>query len=95
MDNFDLESFFMVKPKKPSPTPYKQSYLKLFFDNRNISDNRIAKYLTEYCENISAMQVGNWLNGRAPLPNKWRIELEKLKQMFLDWEKQHGRTFNE
>lgn len=88
MRKFNLEEQFNLKRHKEKAVSDVED-IKLFFNERHISNRKIADVLE-----VQPQQVGHWFNGRQSTPVKRKAELGILIQMVLDWEKGHGRIFN-
>lgn len=88
MKDFDLVEQFQLERQKES-TPSDVADLRDFFRERHANNYKIADAL-----DCRPQQISMWFNGHQSTPNKWKIELEKLRDRFVEWEKIHGRVFN-
>jgi hypothetical protein len=65
--------------------------LKKFFFDRHIQDTKIKNWLGD---EVYLMAVGRWLSGNKQIPDKYKSQMDNLKQSIIEWEKEHGTIFN-
>jgi len=88
MKEFDLvEQFLSTRRKEPAPSDVED--LKGFFKERHINNYKIADAIE-----CPPQRISMWFGGQCHTPYKWKVKLESIKQMLIDWEDKHGFIFN-
>lgn len=89
MTEFNLEESFLLKPPKEYPISPEVVDLRDFFVKRHVTQYKLAIVLGCQVSGVNA-----WFTGKNPIPANWKVKLETLRNMFLEWEKSRGYMFN-
>lgn len=87
MIKFDVDN--LILPMKQKNLTYQPHPLKQFFEDRLITNLKLAEILE-----VSPSQICYWLTGKRTPPEKYKLDLDLVAQKISEWEKDHGYMLN-